>query len=373
MEDEKFKLSKLRHNAERLAGDLDPLLDVVDAVREVIRWDKPIKTSVIATLYFYLLYANLLLSVSLLTMIFIISYYGVRRREAAHSLGLGCLVHDAAEEPRFSILTQRRIQEEKEAKTSKLSVRRFLPGADDWWTEIQDHFLAFLQLQLRDTADLVEKLRNLVTWKNPRRTWEVVGLLAFGVVGISYVPPGLVLKSIGFFIGVELFLLLPLQLHFPRYRRMFSLMHLLLWDIPTDEEYRIQEYTRLSHRHDEIEFSNCGCGTQSQNSLGSTDTIASDQADGIVGFTGPDVLPNGATDSTNSLDTTFTQADSPKNAVKEYDCDFNSKSGILHLYPSYLSFESSKLPTSVSIPYSKIVRLKKVRVWSSIYSVQIEC
>lgn len=49
-----------------------------------------------------------------------------------------------------------------------------------------------------------------------------------------------------FYIGFEFFVLQALRSHYPRHRRLFNILNLLLWDVPNDAEYAM-EVVRLSH------------------------------------------------------------------------------------------------------------------------------
>lgn len=49
-----------------------------------------------------------------------------------------------------------------------------------------------------------------------------------------------------FYVGFEFFVLQALRSHYPRHRRLFNILNLLLWDVPNDAEYAM-EVVRLSH------------------------------------------------------------------------------------------------------------------------------
>lgn len=49
-----------------------------------------------------------------------------------------------------------------------------------------------------------------------------------------------------FYIGFEFFVLQALRSHYPRHRRLFNILNLLLWDVPNDAEYAM-EVVRLSY------------------------------------------------------------------------------------------------------------------------------
>jgi len=47
--------------------------------------------------------------------------------------------------------------------------------------------------------------------------------------------------------GFEFFVLMPLRSHYPRYRRLFSIIEWFLWDVPNDSEFAM-EIIRKRHR-----------------------------------------------------------------------------------------------------------------------------
>jgi len=66
-----------------------------------------------------------------------------------------------------------------------------------------------------------------------------------GAIAINFTPARYVLKGAGFFVGLQIFVLIPLQSHYPRYRRLFSVTEWLLWDVPTDAEFAIEQLAEL--------------------------------------------------------------------------------------------------------------------------------
>lgn len=52
--------------------------------------------------------------------------------------------------------------------------------------------------------------------------------------------------------GFEFFVLMPLRSHYPRYRRLFSIIEWFLWDVPNDSELAM-EIIRKRHRSAELD------------------------------------------------------------------------------------------------------------------------
>jgi hypothetical protein len=52
--------------------------------------------------------------------------------------------------------------------------------------------------------------------------------------------------------GFEFFVLMPLRSHYPRYRRLFSIIEWFLWDVPNDSEFAM-EIIRKRHRSADLD------------------------------------------------------------------------------------------------------------------------
>ena len=86
---------------------------------------------------------------------------------------------------------------------------------------------------------------SLVTWKRPLRTRFLLIVVALSSIALAFTPTGILAKSIVLYIGIEFFVLQGLRSHYPRHRRLFNALNLLLWGIPNDAEYAF-EVVRLS-------------------------------------------------------------------------------------------------------------------------------
>jgi hypothetical protein len=70
-------------------------------------------------------------------------------------------------------------------------------------------------------------------------------LVASSSFSLTFLPTQYMGKVIFFYIGVEFFILQPLRSYYPRHRRLFNVMNLLLWGVPNDAEYAM-EVVRLN-------------------------------------------------------------------------------------------------------------------------------
>lgn len=73
----------------------------------------------------------------------------------------------------------------------------------------------------------------------------IAGLTFF----LTILPLRLITKMSFLYIGVEFFVLQALRSHYPRHRRLFNILNLLLWDVPNDAEYAM-EVVRLNGKED---------------------------------------------------------------------------------------------------------------------------
>ncbi|KAK0544189.1 hypothetical protein OC846_006161 [Tilletia horrida] len=90
------------------------------------------------------------------------------------------------------------------------------------------------QIAAGDIADFHEKVKNLILWRNPTATWRTFTLLSIATVFVTFAPAHYVWKTAFLFLGLTFFILLPLQSHYPRYRRPLSPIWWALWGAPTD-------------------------------------------------------------------------------------------------------------------------------------------
>ncbi len=109
-----------------------------------------------------------------------------------------------------------------------------------------DTFGVTTQVALGDVADLHEKFKNLILWRNPTATWRTLTLLNIATLFVAFAPPHLVFKTIFFFLGIVYFVLSPLAAHYPRYRRPLNPVWWALWGCPTDAQFAIK---LLRERH----------------------------------------------------------------------------------------------------------------------------
>ncbi|KAL7752799.1 hypothetical protein RI367_001801 [Sorochytrium milnesiophthora] len=255
VEDQEFKVGKVKSHIDRIYENTKYMQEVGKTVASISRWDNPAVTSMVMMLYFFLVLEELVLPSVVGVLIGVLSYFGLKRPATAKSLGLSCLLYDATSvEPRFSNQSQRdhrlhlhslRTPLSTGAANSPLHPKNLVKaGIDDLWPELRNDMLGWVQLELRDMADLIEKAKNMLYWRKPGATFIALMAMIPALPVVYMLPARFLIKPTAVIIGLEFFVLVPLQNRFPRYRRLFSLGHLALWTFPTDAEWAIQQYAQ---------------------------------------------------------------------------------------------------------------------------------
>ncbi|KNE57195.1 hypothetical protein AMAG_02938 [Allomyces macrogynus ATCC 38327] len=268
LEDEQFQWSRMKQNLERVWVAAQPLPEFFLFLRGVFMWESPLKTAFFMAIYFSAIFLDLALPIAFVVLVITLAFHGISHERALDAVGLRCLYVDAQAQPRFADASRAKHLQERYGKTQSptpgataaateagatLPAQLNLPSTmrglaaaaarpDDVWRQIKEEVLAYAQLQLRDAADILEKMHNCVTWKRPWATLGVLAQVALLLFMVNCVlAPATVIRIAATLIGIQLFVLLPLQMKFPRYRRMFSPTHIFLWPFPTHAEWSIEQ------------------------------------------------------------------------------------------------------------------------------------
>ncbi|KAJ3365189.1 hypothetical protein GGF31_008597 [Allomyces arbusculus] len=274
LEDEQFEWSRMKQNLERVWVAAQPLPEFFLFLRGVFMWESPLKTAFFMAIYFSAAFLGIAMPTAFVVLVITFAFYGISHERALDAVGLRCLYVDAQAQPRFADASRAKHLQERYGKAqsptpgateapateagatlpSQLNLPSTVRGLaaaaarpDDVWRQIKEEVLAYVQLELRDAADILEKLHNCVTWKRPWATLSLLVGVALSLSTVTYVlTPGTVMRIVATVIGLLLFVLLPLQMKFPRYRRMFSVTHLILWPFPTHAEWSIEQLARAT-------------------------------------------------------------------------------------------------------------------------------
>lgn len=74
----------------------------------------------------------------------------------------------------------------------------------------------------------------------------LLGMITGLSLALTFLPLQYMGKGLFLYVGIEFFVLQPLRSYYPRHRRLFNILNLLLWDIPNDAEYAL-EVVRLNN------------------------------------------------------------------------------------------------------------------------------
>ncbi|KAH7050433.1 hypothetical protein BKA57DRAFT_458709, partial [Linnemannia elongata] len=113
----------------------------------------------------------------------------------------------------------------------------------DWISQTTKIWGPYCQALLEENICYMERLKNLFRWERPQQTWRVLGLLTYYILMTTFFP-FVIVPAIGFFIGLEFFVLLPMQKYYPRFSHVFSPVEWILWGVPTNAELAVEMLTR---------------------------------------------------------------------------------------------------------------------------------
>ncbi|CAO3624615.1 unnamed protein product [Mucor hiemalis] len=239
---EPFSLNTIKHDLDRLYPMVAPFIKPAKFVSTIYRWENKALTGGLAIIYLILWWEDLILA-SLC---------------AAMALGIVWIRLDT-----FAQYGVEALEEQPETEATVKSWNRNLwmkmrttigspspygfnlfDNIDinimEWRNDIYTSYGPIAQVILSDTADYLERVKNLVTWKRPARTRLLLALVASSSLFLALLPLQILFKLLFLYIGFEFFVLQALRSHYPRHRRLFNVLNLLLWGIPNDAEYAFE-------------------------------------------------------------------------------------------------------------------------------------
>ncbi|KAK0540026.1 hypothetical protein OC842_000693 [Tilletia horrida] len=217
--DDRYREGKLRSHLERLYIIAPFWERFLLGVRSLYRWEQPRRTGAAAMIYFVLWYTDLIPTAFMLSLM----YYILQFRFFPPSESY---LHEQVRKR-----MARGIEADKFSEQLRRRSRLDLLDLYKRWIE---RFGVATQIAAGDIADFHEKVKNLILWRNPTATWRTFSLLCIATLFVTFAPAHYVWKTAFFFLGLNFFILLPLQSHYPRYRRPLSPIWWALWGSPTD-------------------------------------------------------------------------------------------------------------------------------------------
>ncbi|KAM3582190.1 hypothetical protein VKS41_005618 [Umbelopsis sp. WA50703] len=248
--EEPFSLSKIRSNTERLYTVTEPLHPWAWWLRKIYRWENRVETGFWLWVYICLWYYDMIIPFICGIAVWVILYH----RVSLASLQLDAIMSDEITMP---------VIEKEEARNGKRWFRRRPKPQSGyaalekrslvaWRQDIYHKYGPKAQMMMTDAVDKLEMTRNLVTWKRPYKSRMLLIFFLLSGLTFSIIPSKYQLKWFFFVCGFEFFVLMPLRSHYPRYRRLFSILDWFLWDVPNDSEFAL-EIIRKRHRSVEMD------------------------------------------------------------------------------------------------------------------------
>ncbi|KAL9547032.1 hypothetical protein MBANPS3_006374 [Mucor bainieri] len=244
---EPFSLKTVKHDLDRLYPMVVPFIAPVRKLRPIYRWENKALTGGLASLYLVLWYYDLIMAFVCIWMAIGIL---VVRLDMFAQYGVEAL--EKQPETDATVKSWNRNFWMKMRTTmgtrSPYGFNLFDDidiSVDEWKTDLYTKYGPTIQIILSDTVDYLERIKNLLTWKRPLKTRMLLVAICASSVFLTFIPLRYVGKTAFFYLGFEFFVLQALRSHYPRHRRLFNILNLLLWDVPNDAEYAM-EVVRLS-------------------------------------------------------------------------------------------------------------------------------
>ncbi|KAI8643547.1 hypothetical protein BD408DRAFT_414752 [Parasitella parasitica] len=245
---EPFSLKTVKHDLDRLYPIIAPLIAPVKTLRPIYRWENKALTGGLASFYLLLWYYDLIMGFVCVCMVIglLVVRFDMFAQYGIEALG---------EQPETDATVKswnRNFWMKMRTSMGTRSPYGFNLFDDidisvtEWRADLYTKYGPKTQIILSDTVDYLERIKNLLTWKRPVKTRILLMLLSICSVLLTFIPLRFVGKMVFFHIGFEFFVLQALRSHYPRHRRLFNILNLLLWDVPNDAEYAM-EVVRLSH------------------------------------------------------------------------------------------------------------------------------
>lgn len=223
--DQTYREGRARSHLERLYIIAPFWERLLFGLRRLYRWDNPRRTSTAAMIYFVLWWTDLLPTAFFLTLIYYILQFRFFPPDVSY-------LHEQVRNR-----MARGVEADKLAERLR---RRSRLDVLEIYKRFTSKYGVAVQLAAGDIADFHEKVKNLILWRNPPATWRTLTLFGVATVIVTFAPAYYIWKFVLFFIGFTFFCLLPLQSHYPRYRRPLSPFWWALWSVPSDRQFAIQ-------------------------------------------------------------------------------------------------------------------------------------
>ncbi|KAG0365919.1 hypothetical protein BC939DRAFT_437025 [Gamsiella multidivaricata] len=365
---EPLQLKKMKGLVSRLYDTTTPVQSLGFYLQRVMYWTNPAETLAWFTVYFALWSYNLWVSglISLVVIKMLNNRYGFLGSYKEQLDVPGPLTDN--------------IKNKESMRGSKMDtqLKELIHSKDltEWVSLMNKFWGPYSQVMLEETVGYLERARNLFRWERPMQSWLVLIMMCQGIVFLPLVQ-SMAIPGIGFFLGVEFFILLPLQHYYPRFSHVFSPLELLLWDVPTNAELAVEMMTRQQDGERRVAEEN------EAGMPGAVDTANGSRAEGdsaalMSGGTPASNVKQeyqsrmGARSSSRSSSMTESLYPDTMQEKSEFHCLFHGKPGRLVITEDALMFRSAKLlgrDIQAQIKWEDIDTIKKSKsmnlgIWS---------
>ncbi|KAG0325218.1 hypothetical protein BGZ99_000933 [Dissophora globulifera] len=351
--------SKIRALLSRLYDTSTPAQSLGLYIDRIMYWRSPPETLAWFTLYFTLWFYKLWLPgfISLFILKIMNNRYGFIG-DVHETLNVPESINENLPQPERKRSTRIHSQLHDLIRSKDLT---------DWISQLTKTWGPYFQALLEENIFYLERLKNLFRWERPAQTWRVIALLSFYIF-VSTFFQYMVVPAVGLFLGVEFFILLPLQEFYPRFSHVFSPLEWILWNVPTNAELAVEQLSQLQENEPEL--------SESVDPVPQAEEDERESAS-FVGLTPASKIkyeyqkrmggsPSSSPVLSSATSSQFTEEKS------EFHCMFRGKPGRLLITEDALQFRSAKLlgrDITAEITWENIDTIRKSKtinlgVWS---------
>ncbi|KAG0009584.1 hypothetical protein BGZ80_002240 [Entomortierella chlamydospora] len=356
---EPLQWKRMRGLLSRLYDTSNPVQSLGLYVERVMLWKNPPETFIWFTVYFTLWLYKLWLPafISLFVIKILNNRYGFLG-DFKEKLNVPASLSD-----RLNVANDNDVKRKSKIHSQ---LRDLIHSKDltDWISQMTKIWGPYCQALLEENVNYLERVKNLFRWERPEQTWRVVALLSFYIF-VSTFFQFLVLPAIGYAIGVEYFILLPMQHYYPRYSHLFSPVEWILWGVPTNAELAVEMLTRQREGAEGIDDTFEPTAHEEEVEQDSASVAGLSPASKIKHeyqkrIRGMSLSGTSVMSESSSAD----NADSSAQDKNEFHCTMRGKPGKLVITEEAIMFRSARLlgrETEVQISWGDIDSVKKSR------------
>uniref|UniRef100_T1J734 GRAM domain-containing protein n=1 Tax=Strigamia maritima TaxID=126957 RepID=T1J734_STRMM len=248
-EGEQLNPFKLQRNLIRLENFLQPFEENVHSLGSITRWENPVVSFMAFTIYMVIIYKDWLLPAIFLTIVSVFTFTYLRHK--GRSFG------DEIEN----------IANYKEETAKDLSMRDQISILINVSRRSQGH--AGLG------SDILEKIRNVLLWREPELTKPVVLVCGMVFVCSLLFPFSFLVRTSGLGLGIHIFIIQYVFSRYPRLNRKYNKVEELISQLKTDAEYEMEIKKIKKNLKKSPKIARSESAIQSTSSLNTTSAMSS--------------------------------------------------------------------------------------------------